>query len=200
MRYLPAYQVIICKDHGAVRSWKGHLKEFHQVKKKEQQALDERYQIGALPITNPRDIALPPPNQAPFQVLGAPVSAFACASSGCYYITVDRKNIRRHYNQAHNWKSSPQDQQPWACIQAQTFFRTSGFQKYFQVQPIAERESTTTSSNISLLLQEIQSSQAKHAELLAIADATVAKTDHTGWFKRNRWLIHLARCNLTYLY
>jgi superfamily II DNA helicase RecQ len=203
LRYLPAYQVIICKDHGAVRSWASHLKDSHKISSKKRKALDEEHNISSLQVANPRDIALPPPNQPPIQALGPPLPAFACSHLGCDYITTDRKNIRRHYNQTHNWISSPQDRQPWACIQAQTFFRTGGFQRYFQVKPIAEAEggttSNTTTSDISRLLHEIQSSQAKHAESLAIADATIAKTDHTGWFKRNQWPIHLARCNLRHL-
>ena len=200
LSYLPAYQVLVCKDHGAVRSWTRHLKEFHQVKKKEQQALDERYQISTLPLTNPRDITLPPPNQPPIPLLGAPIPAYSCTRAGCVFITKNRNEIQRHYNKAHNWRTSPQDQEPWACIQAQTFFRTGGFQKYFEVQPVAEGESSTPSGEISLILQEIQSSQAKHAESLAIGDATVAKTNYTGWFKRNRWPIHLANCNLAHLH
>ena len=60
--------------------------------------------------------------------------------------------------------------------------------------------STSTALDaVSKISQQIQISQAQYTESLAIADAAIAKTDHTGWFNRNRWLIHLARCNLLHL-
>lgn len=58
---------------------------------------------------------------------------------------------------------------------------------------------STALDAVSKISQQIQILQAQYTELLAIADAAIAKTDYTGWFNRNRWLIHLARCNLLHL-
>lgn len=39
----------------------------------------------------------------------------------------------------------------------------------------------------------------RHREVLEVADAEIAKTDHTLWFKRTQWAEHLAGCNLKHL-
>jgi hypothetical protein len=107
LSYLPAYQVIVCKDHGAIRSWARHLQDAHQVKKEDRRALDELYQISNLQLARPREILLPPPNQPPIPLLGNPLSAFSCTNTGCVFITINRNEIQRHYNKVHNWMSSP---------------------------------------------------------------------------------------------
>jgi hypothetical protein len=203
LRYLPAYRLIVCKDHGAVLNWRTHLSESHKISKKIQTELDAQYQIQTLQLLSFKDHPLPLPNQPPIPILGDSISAYACSNKSCTFITASCNSIHKHYNKEHNWISSPQDRKPWACIQAQTFFRSGGRQRYFQVQPLpletSSLSASTTTDAVSHIVQQIQSSQAKHAESLAIADATIAKTDHTGWFNRNRWPIHLASCNLIHL-
>ena len=39
----------------------------------------------------------------------------------------------------------------------------------------------------------------KHDEALEVAEAAMAKTDHTRWYKRTEWTVHLAKCNLRHL-
>ena len=201
--YLPAYSLIVCKDHSAVRNWRTHLSRSHKVSKESQRQLNTQYQIQSLPLSTPENHPLPPPNQPPISVLGLPIPGFACSYQTCTFLTANRQSIKKHYNKEHNWISSQQDRQPWACIQVQTFFRSSGLQRYFQVQSLpAEGSSLSTSTAldaVSKISQQIQISQAQYTESLAIADAAIAKTDYTGWFNRNRWLIHLARCNLLHL-
>ena len=203
LRYLPAYSLIICKDHGAVRNWRTHLSDSHKISKRSQRQLNNQYRIQSLPLSTPNNHPLPPPNQPPISVLGLPIPGFACSYQTCTFLTASRNAMQKHYNKEHNWNSSQQDRQPWACIQVQTFFRSSGLQRYFQVQSLPAEGSSlsilTAPDAVSKISQQIQISQAQYTESLAIADAAIAKTDHTGWFNRNRWLIHLARCNLLHL-
>jgi hypothetical protein len=135
LRYLPKYQVIICKDHGAIRSWASHLRDAHSISAKERKALNQQYQLSQLQLVEPRAIALPPSNQPPIQALGPPLAALQCNELGCNYITISRNRMQKHCHQDHSWFSSKEDRQHWTPIQAQTFFRTSGYQQYFQVQP-----------------------------------------------------------------
>jgi hypothetical protein len=109
LRYLPAYKVIICKDHGGVHKWESHLTNSHKVSARQRKALDELHQISSLLVDEPANITLPAPNQPPIQLLGAPLAAFACSYTDCNYITTNRKNIRVHYNKSHSWKSTKED-------------------------------------------------------------------------------------------
>lgn len=40
LRYLPAYSLIVCKDHSAVRNWRTHLLDSHKISKKSQRQLN----------------------------------------------------------------------------------------------------------------------------------------------------------------
>ena len=92
----------------------------------------------------------------------------------------------------------------------QTFF-TAGSERYFTVDYNEEdHEAVESSSNakrgiegdegeLSSLLSEFTTIQEKWQKELEIADAEVAKTDHTGWFNKNQWPEHLKTGNLRHL-
>ncbi|KAL1582106.1 hypothetical protein WHR41_09218 [Cladosporium halotolerans] len=131
--------------------------------------------------------------------------------------------MRKHCNRAHDWKSSKGDREHWHCVWVQTFFKSAGLQKYFTVdytgREQAESNEDEEGANTGLVaagreesrqsaLDEIDLSGVygewdaavdRHQETLEVADAEVAKTDHTLWFKRTKWAEHLAGCNLKHL-
>lgn len=49
------------------------------------------------------------------------------------------------------------------------------------------------------IIQEWDKGKESHKQTLDIADAKVAKTDHTMWFKRTGWTEHLAGRNIKHL-
>ena len=104
--YLPAYSLIVCKDHSAVRNWRTHLSRSHKVSKESQRQLNTQYQIQSLPLSTPENHPLPPPNQPPISVLGLPIPGFACSYQTCTFLTANRQSIKKHYNKEHNWISS----------------------------------------------------------------------------------------------
>ena len=93
----------------------------------------------------------------------------------------------------------------------QTFF-TAGLERYFTVdydkeEHQSEEEGSLSrqqdvnvdESELSGLLGEMSTLQEKWQKELEIADTSVAKTDHTGWFNKNQWPQHLKDCNLRHL-
>jgi superfamily II DNA or RNA helicase len=92
----------------------------------------------------------------------------------------------------------------------QTFF-TAGSERYFTVD-YEEGEGRQVGSSLNTqeavdvdegelsgLLSDFSTLQEKWQKELEIADASVAKTDHTGWFNKNQWPEHLKNCNLRHL-
>lgn len=65
------------------------------------------------------------------------------------------------------------------------------------------REPEQSTKNISLQSQQILEQWDRRLEqqeeAMQLAEAVVAKTDHTLWFKRNKWPQHLAESNLRHL-
>ena len=61
------------------------------------------------------------------------------------------------------------------------------------------RQSALDEIDLSGVYGEWDAAVDRHQETLEVADAEVAKTDHTLWFKRTQWAEHLAGCNLKHL-
>jgi hypothetical protein len=131
--------------------------------------------------------------------------------------------MRKHCNRTHDWKSSKEDREHWHRVWAQTFFKSAGLQKYFTVDHTEQeqdgcsgdeeeasigqitagtgemRQSALDEIDLSGVYGDWDAAVDRHQETLEVADAEVAKTDHTLWFKRTQWAEHLAGCNLKHL-
>lgn len=62
-----------------------------------------------------------------------------------------------------------------------------------------DRQSALDEADLSGIYEEWDAAVDRHQETLEVADAEVAKTDYTLWFKRTQWTEHLAGCNLKHL-
>lgn len=120
-------------------------------------------------------------------------------------------------------RSSAEEREHWHSLWAQTSFKSAGLQRYFTVQH-DDNENNTASGRIGSAIQrgntaeESGSRQAlpniadltdvledwdiavsKHQETLEVADAEIAKTDHTLWFRRTVRAEHLSGSHLKHL-
>lgn len=199
--YLPEYRVIVCRVHGAVQNWDTHLKRSHSIPQKIRRAIQEQTGFNKLVVNAPKDIPLPAPLGRPFKVLGEPVNAFACQDQGCRFVCTNQDYIRQHCNQAHCWFATLTDPQHWDLVKAQTFFKTGRFRRYFTISLVtaAGRAATGSLDEATLISHEVQEAQSQRAQELDVAEATIAKTDRTGWFNRNGWPEHLSSRNLAQL-
>ena len=222
LQWIPEYKVIVCREHEyAIGSVAQHLRIFHSGKDVEKRKVAIAF--ASYDLQTPKDVALPPPLGEPFQELGKPILAFICEEPECERISISRDEMRKHCNRAHNWKSSKEDREHWHYVWVQTFFRSAGLQKYFTVDytgqeqdesnedeegantgPAApgrqeNRQSALDEIDLSGIYGEWDAAVDRHQETLEVADAEVAKTDHTLWFKRTQWAEHLAGCNLKHL-
>ena len=105
--------------------------------------------------------------------------------------------MRKHCNKTHEWRATDGRREYWHRVWVQTFF-TAGFKRYFTVDykeednKVAEGSSSIPQSinadenELSGLLSEFSAVQEKRQKELEVADAAVAKTDHTGWFNKNQ--------------
>ncbi|KAK5111072.1 hypothetical protein LTR85_012291 [Meristemomyces frigidus] len=186
--YLPDYKVIICREHGGVRNWSNHLRTFHSLDAARRKLLARKY--GRLAVLKPADVPLPPPCGPPFNVLGSALDAFLCEEEECGVISTSRTKMGQHCNQTHDWKSTKEDKEHWTSVKVQTFFFTSGLQRYFVVSDPETDKLTPTlgvraNRQAEEVLNEVKTAREKRVKLLAQADEGVAKTDRTGWFNRN---------------
>jgi hypothetical protein len=90
-------------------------------------------------------------------------------------------------------------------VYVQTMFQSKAHRRYFVVDYHNEsvRELEESTKNISpqnkQVLEQWDRRLEEQEEAMQLAEAVVAKTDHTLWFKRNKWPQHLAESNLRHL-
>ena len=152
---------------------------------------------GRVEVLKPIDVALPPPFGPPFEVLGEPLDAFLCEEEECGVISRSRTQIGQHCNKEHDWRSSKEAKEHWTSVKVQTFFFTSGLQRYFVVRSMCiarprQPPSVGVNQHAVEALSEIKAAREKHERTLAQAEESVAKTDRTG-------REHLAGRNLAHL-
>lgn len=191
------YNILICREHSyAIRNINTHLRDQHTVAAKVRRSIVERY--ASLSLAKPTDVRLPPPFGPPFDILGQPVDALLCTETGCGFASVELTSVRRHCNQAHNWRSTAQERTHWIIVKAQTFFTAGGLQRYFAVLVETEREEEGN-DEVDRLLSEWQTAKRMHEEELRTIEGETAKADRTGWFNRTGWPEHLAGSNYKHL-
>jgi hypothetical protein len=92
---------LICRTHQyAIKNLYYHLCDYYSGSTKEKKAviqLFERHQLLDL-----KGVALPPLLEELFASLGKPLNAFIYNEPECRYISINRNNVRIHYNQAYN--------------------------------------------------------------------------------------------------
>ena len=201
LEWQPEYGIIICRNHGyAIGSVAQHLCVYHAGKDTEKKAVVDF--LSKHVLQNPKDVLLPLPLEQPFEALRKPQRGFICNEPECERITVSRDEIRKYCNRDHSWKSSKDEREHWHHVWVQTFF-TARLQKYFTVQynehdntindeaPYeGDNRATTTTArqaedrNVTAGMEEWDKFESQHKEALQVADAEVAQTDNTGWYKR----------------
>ena len=84
-------------------------------------------------------------------------------------------------------------------------FQSKAHRRYFvdDYHDESVRELEGSTKNISpqnkQVLEQWDRRLKEQEEAMQVAEAVVAKTDHTLWFKRNKWPQHLAESNLRHL-
>jgi hypothetical protein len=207
LQWIPEYRVIICCDHKyAISSVIQHLCIFHLGKDAEKRAVVIAF--ASYDLHKLKDVLLPPLLQTLFQELGKPTCAFICKEPECEQISISRDEMCKHCNRTHDWRSSKEDREHWHSVWVQTFFKSAGLQKYFTVDytnqeqdeysedeeeantrenavgRVENRQTALDETDLSGVFREWDIAINRHQEMLEVADAEVAKTDHTLWFKR----------------
>lgn len=198
------YKVLVCRYHGyAVRNLATHLRLQHKVRSSERSAIEKKY--GACELLEPAQVTTPPSLQAPLDWLGSPMRGFRCDESGCTKISMSRDEIRKHCYKEHVWRSNVDDPEHWHAVYVQTMFQSKAHRRYFVVDyhdesvREAEQSKDGISSQSQQVLEDWDRRLEQQEEAMQVAEATMAKTDHTLWFKRNKWPQHLAKSNLRHL-
>ena len=202
--YDSRYRVLVCRYHGyAVRNLATHLRLQHKVRSSERAAIEKKF--GACELLEPAQVTTPPTLQAPLDWLGAPMRGYLCDEPGCSKISISRDEIRKHCYKEHAWKSNVDDPEHWHAVYVQTMFQSKAHRRYFVVDyhdesvREAEQSKDGMSSQSQQVIEDWDRRLEQQEEAMQVAEATMAKTDHTLWFKRNKWPQHLAKSNLRHL-
>ncbi len=130
LQYLPIHRVLICKEcRYAIQpsAISRHLKELHSIYRVDRQEFMEYAQ--SLDLTNPRNVVLPEPYEAPVPFLPT-ASGLACGASGCGHLCITVKRMKRHWATVHS--DVVADAAQWRPVDLQTFFRGNQL-RYFIV-------------------------------------------------------------------
>jgi uncharacterized C2H2 Zn-finger protein len=123
-----------------------HLRDYYLIPQKIQREIVKEYSEYAL--LGLRDVPLPPPFGPLFEILRKPTDAFLCDEEVCGFISINRDGVRKHSNKKHGWKLTRRDREHWTSVKVQTFFASSGFQRYFTVHvPEPEGEAASRADN-----------------------------------------------------
>ncbi|KAJ9624530.1 hypothetical protein H2203_005265 [Taxawa tesnikishii (nom. ined.)] len=118
--------------------------------------------------------------------------------------------VAQHCNEKHGWRSSTKARRQWTDVKVQTFFPTSGLQRYFTVdvslqqreQPAEQPSEQVTCSkdtqgcsDTQSVVQEYREAARRRERELETADDKVAKTDRlaTLAIETRRWLKSVKR-------
>ena len=176
LEWLDGYGVLICVTHGyAIRNLSFHLQEYHTGNAAERRAVLELF--GRHKIREAKDVPLPPALGVPFGSLGKPVSAFICDRPECKHISINRKGIRLHCNQVHNWKSSAKQREHWHSVWVQTFFKSAGLQKYFTVSHTEEEDVDRQADSAETTIQTTSAIKGGTRGVIENADVEAIVTD-----------------------
>jgi hypothetical protein len=202
--YDSQYRVLVCRYHGyAVRNLATHLRLQHKVRSSEKAAIEKKF--GTYGLLEPSQVATPPPLQAPLEWLGAPMQGYQCDEPVCSKISTSRDEIRKHCYKEHAWRSNADDPEHWHAVYVQTMFQSKAHRRYFVVDyhdesvQLAEQSKKDISPQNQQIIEQWERRLERQEEASQLAEAVVAKTDHTLWFKRNKWPQHLAESNLRHL-
>jgi hypothetical protein len=139
----------------------------------------------------------------PIAELGAPYDGFQCQGENCNFITVNIDELRKHRKSVHGLSWNAKNCDGYQPVKVQTFFQRRGLRRYFIVDVGDNNSNQSVPHKVADVvkeqLAEWQLTQHAHEERLQVMEASVAKTDKTGWFKRTGWLEHFANRNLTHL-
>jgi acetyl-CoA carboxylase beta subunit len=130
---------------------------------------------------------------------------YQCGEPGCSKISKSRDEIREHRYKELLWRSNADDPEHWHAVYVQTMFQSKAHRRYFvvdyhdeSVQGLQELTKDISPQNKQVSEQWDRRLE-EQEEAMQLAEAVVAKTNHTLRFKRNNWPQHLAENNLRHL-
>lgn len=186
--YVEAHKVLVCREHAtAMRNVDAHLREHHGVQAKERRRILEKYS-GLFIETDPDKIVLPSLS-SPIAAL-AVLDGFRCAQEGCAHMTINKNGMKQHWNKAHGRKWTNKGEGAFTAVKMQTFFNSSGLQRYFQVETEARagpKLHAGTGPQATAILAEMRQVQEELKQKREMMAEEVAKQDKTGWFVRTGW-------------
>ncbi|KAK5109481.1 hypothetical protein LTR85_002684 [Meristemomyces frigidus] len=174
-QHLPKYQVLVCKRHGyAVPNLQTHLATYHRDPIRVRRTVVAHF--AQVELVAPELARLPAPYGPPIAGLSASRRGYRCTDEGgCPYVTTCRKEIAKHCNQAHGWRSRGGDRMYWDEVRKQSFSTTPGRQRWFIVRGqseavVVEVRRGEELSDVDEILQEFAELDAQHRKTLEKAD------------------------------
>lgn len=134
--FLEDFGVLVCKEHHtAVVNLNTHLLQHHNVPAATRKQVVEHF--SSFSTVNPAEIELPDEPAQPIDELGEPLDGLQCKT--CSFITVNKDTMRMHCKKDHQQAWVGEKSLLYKTAKVQSFFRTSGLQKYFIVDLVDSR-------------------------------------------------------------
>lgn len=134
LRVLPQYRVVLCTTHGCcytLNNLDRHLQREHQVRSHERRQIQQSKQLTPVAISSAGVVQ---PVDGISEIHGLPtVRGFLCHYQNCDYRSINTDQIRKHYNQVHQWQVLHHGAMPWHEAFLQTLFNQRQNIQYFAV-------------------------------------------------------------------
>jgi hypothetical protein len=195
--------VLVCRYHEyAVRNLASHLRLQHKVRSSERSAIEEKF--STCELLEPAQVATPLPLEAPFHWLGAPCEDFSATNPDA---ARSQRVVTRSGNivikNTRGSRMSTTRNTGTMCTYRRCFSRKHIDDTSSSTITMTACGNWTCQRAISpqneQILEQWDRRLEAQEEAMQLAEAVVAKTDHTLWFKRNKWPQHLAESNLRHL-
>lgn len=196
-KYLPHWRVLLCSGCGycllpRVRTWERHLRNPHQIYKKQLTSLVRIFQTY--------DLVAPTHVDTPTTTVPSIDGLRKHKGHRCLRcpdgLTTNAEVIRRHISKAHSHEVAEHGSIAlWEECTLQTFFAQKGYLKYFVVEEEAWRREKPQPSSATTVVEVVEQQLARKLDELKERYAGIQPTGHrtqvSPWLETTRWASYL---------
>jgi hypothetical protein len=214
--YHPTYKVLVCRAHGfAVSKLSSHLSKQHSdIDCKTRNAIVAEHSGLELRRPSDADFCHGPTNPVP-AIDGLTIDkGLACQDyQECRFLSINRKMLKGHCKDEHQWGLSRTDPTHWSEVKLQTFFTVPGNAVYYFCVTVSETKAEAEAEVgavdqrgrpdcqlISDIKEQWAHERSQQEEMQRVLADGADKHETTNWLKRAGWTAHFRERDLGEIY
>jgi superfamily II DNA helicase RecQ len=211
--YHPAYKVLVCKVHGfAISKLSSHLSKQHSdIDCKSRNAIIVEYSGLELRRPSNADFRYGPTNPIPAIDSLTIHKGLACQDyQQCQFLSINRKMLKVHCKEEHQWELSKTDPKHWSEVKLQTFFTVPGNAVHYfcvtvpsaraQEADVGTRRGRPNCQLVDDIKEQWAHEKEQQEKMQKVLAEGVDKHETTNWLKRAAWRTHFKERDLAEIY